>query len=78
VGLPPAAVKVAELAPAATVTEPGTLNAVLPLPRAMAVAAEVAPLRVTAQAEELPAFTDVGLQATEVNVMGATAAFTVT
>jgi hypothetical protein len=74
VGLPPAAVKVAELAPAATVTEPGTVNAELLLLRATAVAAETAPLSVTAQAEEPPAFTDVGLQVTEVNVMEGAAA----
>jgi hypothetical protein len=70
-------VKVAELAPAVTVTEPGTVNAELLLLRVTAEAAEAAPLSVTAQAEEPPAFTDVGLQVSEVNVMGAAAAFTV-
>jgi hypothetical protein len=78
VGLPPTAVKLAELEPTLMVTEPGTVKAALLLPSKTEVAAVAFALKATVQEEEPPAPIEVGLQVTEVSVTATAAAFTVT
>ena len=60
----------AEEAPAATVTEPGTVRAALLLPMETAVAAAALPLRVMVQELEAPAATVPGEQLREESETG--------
>ena len=73
VRVPAVAAKVAEMAPAATVTEAGTVSEALLSERATVLPpVGTAWFRVTVQVVDVPEFTLVGLQARAVTSMGAT------
>jgi len=70
--LPAVAINVAELAPAGTVTDDGTVSRVLLSDKATAVFAEAIWLTPTVHVVDAPEVTDPGLQLIEVTVSGTT------